>query len=410
MDYSNKKVLVLDTGLSCAHAERIARDVGEVWYWTDVFSKLKIEDYATGYGMEGVEKVMRPFKYIDKADLIYFTSEGYGDLADKLRKEGHTVFGAGEQGEELEFDRFKARQIQDKLGLPIQYTQKVKGLTKLTKYLEENGDVYVKPYIFRGTRETAHVDSPQSRKSLLRKLDARLGPMREEQVFICEDPVSGAIAECGFDILFNGKDAIKPYSFGVEKDGPYLLHFRDDLPAPLDKSLERISKLFKRINYQGAFSDEELLVSKKKSFIIDWTARWAQPLSSIYTETWKNYTEVIFKVAQGEDVTIDTVAPFAGCLPIHSEEAINDWVFIDRKDPVHFKPVDNCQTKEGFFAVKGCSQVLNLIAWGDSTESVVGQLKELAGEVRGDDLQIETSGLDRVVDDIKTMGKNGIDF
>jgi hypothetical protein len=412
-DYSKENVLFIDTGIACAHAQRIAEDVANVWYFTPVFHGFpKVEDYANGYGLPGVEKVMRPHKYIEKADLIYFGDIGNGDWADLLRSQGHTVFGPGEQGEELEFNRYKARQIQDKLGLPIQYTARVKGLSKLADYLGKNKDVYVKPHIFRGTKETTHVSNERIANTLIKKLGARLGPMAEEITFICEDPVKGAICEPGFDIVFNGKEAIKPYSFGLEKDGPYLMHYRDDLPSSFQKTLDRITPLFKKINYRGAFSDEELIVSPRKSYPIDFTCRWPFPLSTIFCETWKNYTEVIFKVAAGEDVRIDNIAEYAGCLPLKSEEAEKDWLWVDinKENEHHVRPIFGCQTKDGSHAVKGYAAALNLVAWGDSVKSVADQLKDLAHEVDAHDMQVEYSCLDDIIEDISKLEEIGVTF
>jgi hypothetical protein len=412
-DYSKKNVLFIGSGIDCTHAERMAQDVQNLWYFTPVFNGFpKIEDYANGFGLPGVEKIMRPHKYINKADLIVFGDIGNGDWADKLREEGHTVFGSGEKEEDLELDRFKARQIQDKLGLPIQYTEKKKGMTALTKYLEKNKDVYVKPFIFRGTRETTHVTNDRIMKELLKKLAARFGPMGEEVTFTCEDPVKDAIAEVAYGIVFNGKEAIKPYEFGLEKDGPYILHYRDELPAPIQNSLNRISKLLAKTDYRGAFSDEELVVSNKKSYPIDFTVRWAFPLSTIYCETWKNYTEVIFKCAQGEDVKIDVIAPFAGCLSLACEEAEKDWVWVDinKENERHVRPIYGCCTKDGYYAVKGYSVGINLIAWGGSVESVVSQLKDLAGSIDSHDLRVEYSRLDDIVSDIEKLNEIGIEF
>ena len=418
MTYSNKKVLIIDTGMSCMHAERIARDVGHVYYWSPVFTGFpKIEDYANGYGLDNVERVLYPFSHVDKVDLIVIMDVGYGDIADFLRKHGHVVFGAGSACESLEFDRFKARQIQEKLGLPVQFTVQKKGLTKLTEYLtdpkEKNWkDTYIKPNIFRGMRETTHISDERQRDGLLRKLEARLGPMREAATFICEDGIKGAIAEPGFDILFNGKEAIKPYSYGLEKDGPYLMHYRDDLPGPLQNSLDKLSPLFKKLNYRGAFSDEELVISKNKSYIIDFTCRWAQPLSHIFTETWKNYTEVIFKVASGDECHIEVEAPFGGCLPLRSDETKHDWLWVDRhnENKKNVKLCYGCQSKEGYHAVKGYGTPVNLIAWGKSVEDVVTQLKDLASEITAHDLDIETSGLDAITADIDKLKEIGMDF
>lgn len=412
MDYSKSNVLIIDQGLGCSFAERLARDCANIRYWTPVYTSFpKIEDFAKGYGFKGVEKVTKPFKYIDDADLIVFPDLGYGDMADHLRKIGKTVFSAGDAGEELELERYKARQIQDRLGLPTQYTAKIKGIDKLEKYLTENKGVFVKPR-FRGTRETTHITDEMSAEMLIKKLRARYGPMSEELDFVVEDEIRNSVIEYGMDVFHNGKDFIKPYLSSIEKGAPYLGHFREDLPPSLQNTMNKLNPLFQKINYRGAFSTEELLTSKKKSYLLDWTSRFGFPFTSLYTEAIKNFTEVIFSVARGEDVTIDPIAPWVGALPIQSEEGNHDWLYVERskKATTNIKPLYGCEIKGKMFAVKGFETVANVIAWGDSPKSVVNWLKDLTKEVNGYDLAKETSKLDEILDDIKTLKEMGIDL
>jgi hypothetical protein len=53
---------------------------------------------------------------------------------------------------------------------------------------------------------------------------------------------------------------------------------------------------------------------------------------------------------------------------------------------------------------------INLIAWGGSVESVVSQLKDLAGSIDSHDLRVEYSRLDDIVSDIEKLNEIGIEF
>jgi hypothetical protein len=414
MSYSNKNVLVIDNGgLGIVHAERIARDVNHCWYWTffkDAFPK--IENYAIGYGIGNIEKIMHPFEYIDKADLIYFTDIGWGDLVDYLRKQGKIVFGSGLKTQELEDDKFLAKKVQSSLGLPIPYTKRIKGLSNLTAYLNANTDVYVKPYVFRGTRETTRVNSKYIRESLINRLHSRLGPMKDDVVFVCEDAIKHSIIETGFDIVLNGRKAIKPYLFGIESKGTYLAHYVNKLPEPISTTLDKVSTYLCDNNYRGAFSDEELVVSKDKSFMLDWTCRWAHPLSAIFTEVWRNYTEVIFKCASGEDATIDIAGEYVGCLPITSEEAIEEWLPLDinGNNATNVKVCYACRTKNGIYSVPGFPVVMKVIAWGKTIDSVKSKLVDIAKEINAHDIDINTSSILNIDESIHAMERHGIIF
>jgi len=428
-DYSKKNVLAISTGIDCAIVAKLSESVNNCWLYTPHGSSFpKIEDYAKGFGLANIEKVMKPYKYIGKADLIFFGDIGFGDMAEALRddtparlfREGHDVFGAGDL-EELEENRFKARKIQEKIGIndpednPVQYTVEIPGVNKLEKYLNipENLPCFVKPYIFRGTKETSHITNRRKAQTLIKKLRARLGPLSEWQKFTVEEGIKDSICEYGNDLFHNGTTWILPYLVSIENEAPYIAHWREDSPTSLQHTLDMLDPFFKRANYRGAFSTEELLMPDLiHSKLIDWTTRFLQPAGSGYSEWITNLTEVIFKVARGEDVTIETVAPFVGALPMNAEEASNDWldIYVEDEYKKHFKPVYGCFADDQLWAVKGFSTAITAIAWGKSPKAVVNQLKDLVEHVDADDLEKETSKLDEILENIEMLEQKGIEF
>ena len=414
-DYSKANVLCIDTlmGMSGDHAQRISRDVANCWHYTPTATGFpQFKDYCSGMGLGDVKKVteIEMWKCVEKADLIYFLDVGFGGMAQHLRDEGHIVFGAG-INEQLEYQRFKARKIQDTLGLPIPHTVQIKGIDNLRRHLKNEKNVYVKHDIYRGSRETFFAKDLDSVELDIHKLEAEFWPDRKNHLFMVEDKIGGCIAEVGFDLYHNGTSFIKPYLVGIEHKAPYLGRFVDDLPMPLKKSAAKLEAFFKKVGYRGAFSDEEIVVSEKKSFIIDFTCRYAQPLSAIYTEVIKNYTDLVFKVAQGEDVEIENIAEYVGCLNLNSEDASKNWLEIDFPEKLsnHIKPILGCKSDGKLYAVKGFSTVVCLIAWGNSPEGVAGQLKDLMGEVNAYDLEKESSAIDDILSDYGKLKEAGIE-
>ena len=421
MPYSDAIVYCIGTGLECAIVERLSLDVKECRYWTPVFIGFpKIEDYAKGFGLGKIKKEMEiDLKAMDKADLLFFGDVGFGKLAQYYRDKGKAVFGAG-MNEELERDRFKAKQIQVKLGIndekenPIPYTVQMKGVNALEKYIieEKHYGIYVKPFTFRGTKETRHITQEREAVVLVKKLRARYGPMEDEEWFLVEEEVPNTIVEYGLDLFHNGNTFIKPYCVSIENEAPWIGHFRDDAPPSLQHTIDKLNPFFKRTNYRGAWSDEELLVDKEHSKLCDWTCRFLQPGASAYTEGIKNFTEVVFKVAQGEDVTIEPAGPWIGALPLNAEEALHDWLDLYPEEEVkqHFKPVYGCRNNGQLSAVKGFMTAVTVIAWGNSPEGVVDQLKELTGHIQAEDLEKETSKLDEILDSIGKLKEIGVDL
>jgi len=408
----DKKVLVWDAnGLGVEHAIRLSLDFGKIWYycpWQTGFPV--IESYALGYGMEGIEKILYFENYIDQADLIYFIDTGKGDLAHFLRGKGYRVFGGG-AGERLENERFKARKLQKALGLPTQKTVEVKGTSKLKKYLKDHKDQYVKFDIFRGTLESFYSKDYDSVETLLDEIEAGFGPLKEEYSFMVEESVPDAV-EVGSDTFFNGTKFIEPCLWGIESGVAYIGTYENH-PSVYKKTLNKLAPVLAKANYHGAFSTEERTVRKDRSYLVDITARYPYALSLIYTESIKNYSEVVWKVAGGEDVELIPRAKYCALLPLESPHASDHWLRLcfDSKLRHKIKLQRCCKVDDYYYCVKGMPNGVLIISLGNTINKCINDIERTVNEVSAHELKKEgVDVLNKIKDQINALNAMEINF
>jgi hypothetical protein len=130
------------------------------------------------------------------------------------------------------------------------------------------------------------------------------------------------------------------------------------------------------MDYRGALSSEERIVNDKEHFFMDFCARIPAPLGQIYPIAIKNWSELIYKIGKKEDCQIDCDFKYVGAFALTSEHASEHYLKIKVKekdlDTVRFQMVE--QNKDGYFAVKGNSSVVVLVAGGDNYKEVLKKL------------------------------------
>jgi hypothetical protein len=380
------KFLIWDTNLATAHAERLKEDGHKVKYFTFWAGTgfPDFMDYVPGKGM--VDKSIYFFDDLDWADIIYFPDCGMGDLVDHLReKDKKIVWGAG-RGEELELQRWRAIEIMDELKIPHPPSELVVGVDKLEEYLRKIKEpVYVKFDIFRGNQETFGFPKyvPKYDKVLELKLSGLridFGPFYNEMPFVVQKKV-GEI-EPGYDLIFNGEKFLEPCAYGFEIKGAGCQIERfvptiDDLPEPIKETAVKLIPYLKEVNWRGAISNEGRIGkdTNGKLAVIDWCARWFYPGSAMYTieDLIGNYSEIIEKVAKGEDVKIDVKYPYAFAMTLETNDALKNWVDIsfDKKwrNRIRFRIA--CQKDDIYWAVPGFESVVTIVGLGDSPQEAV---------------------------------------
>ncbi len=135
--------LVWDLGLYVEHANALWKNKDDrVLYftpWANAFPKYI--DYAVGKNFEHLEKILYFWDYVDKADCIVFFDVHGNDIANYLKKiyPDKSIYGSG-LGERLENNRWALKKVIKKLGLPLQKSVHLKGVTELRNYLKTNPD------------------------------------------------------------------------------------------------------------------------------------------------------------------------------------------------------------------------------------------------------------------------------
>jgi hypothetical protein len=160
-------------------------------------------------------------------------------------------------------------------------------------------------------------------------------------------------------------------------------------------------------------STEERTKDGNKSYIIDFTARFPYSLSLTYTESIKNYSEVIWKVASGEEVTLEPAAKYVVCAPIESPHAEKSWLRLnfDEKLRHKIKLQQACKMGGHYYCVKGNRNGALIMSTGDDYLKCIEDIKNTAEEVNAHELSRDgIMSLYGIVSDLKKLKKLGIKF
>jgi phosphoribosylamine-glycine ligase len=399
--------LIYDFGEASEHAVKLARDGNSVRYFTPFAGvSPQFVNYSLGLGLEKIEKVKDFFDNIDWADVIMFPDVQAADLAGYLKHKGYNVFGSDSAGAKLEQTRFETRQLQYRLGIPTQKTIKVNGVEGIRKYLfgelqrgdfefiegqegireflKQKGDVFIKLDRFRGDIESFYAKDYDSVEMILDKIEMDLGPFKDAYHFIIEEKLEGI--EPGFDLFFNGTEFLKPYLWGYEyHKGVYIGIYTDEMPYPLRFIADKLAPYLKKINYRGALSIEAIIDKKGRPFLIDICARFPYPLSLIFTESLKNYSEIINGISQGiNPLKLDVAGKYIGCLPVKSAYYNKYWekLSFDPKLRIgnpSIKLQENAFINGNYYSVKGANDIVaTFVSYGDTIDEVVNKLYDIS--------------------------------
>lgn len=323
-DLSNKTVLFWDASGSYTHiAESVVGDFGRVLVYTPYESGFPIpKNFLPGYGVEGLERVgvgqdIEDFwDGVEIADLVVFTDVGNFGLQEYLRSQNVPVFGSG-RGGRLEQDRLYLKSACRKLGLDCADYFSIRGIDQLRQYLmgtdeqEPAGRCFVKLSYFRGVGETFEHDPEDlpNTRSRLREIEEDAYPYTERMDFVVEKPIDDEpCIEVGIDTYC--ADGLFPdtimWGYEADKDNCYV-GTMGKLPERLAQVATRLSPELNRCGYRGPLSTETR-ECQKKSYFIDFTARFPEPPSSLQAKMIRNNAEIMYEAAHGRIVEPDYLA------------------------------------------------------------------------------------------------------
>ena len=417
--FKEMRLLVFDSsGDNVEHAVRLAKDCKEVYYYTAWEESARFSGYAIGMNMaDNLIKVNDFFQPINDGlvDWVLFFDIGAGGMCHYLREENKIpVYGAG-LSEDLETNRFETRKLQKqlKLILPKHKTAQVIGIKELEKFIEANPDKYVKLDIFRGDKESFPAKDVRSIQGDLTELECATGPLSEERPFMVEDVIEAKV-ETGIDAFFNGQEVLRPYLIGIEHGVPYIGRAYEKGPPYMEDFIQKVTPTLQEKNHRGAFSVEQKVINRYLAMPIDWTMRNPSPLSIIYTEWIKNYTEVLWACTNSLPIKIETASKYVMGVNLKCSHADHNWLALElnEKDRNKIKLFGCCKDQDGFYhIVKESSGGIYLVIMGNNLEKMLADVEETAKKVDGRDVdKTPIYELYKIMEDIKEFRKMGIDF
>jgi len=324
------KVLVFGTGIELSPVLGLATAGHEVYYYTDYISPYpSFDDFATGYGFNGVKKVHNFFSYIDKVDKIVCFDAYGGDLFDFLAKKGYDTFGGG-LATELELDRKFLKAVLKSAGIPVPPYEIVKGFKNIKP------PCVVKLSIFRGSAETFIINNEAEKRNYETKLRKEFGDFLNNMEFIVEEKLEldDRFVEAGIDAVFDyERGFIFPLMCGVEyKKGVYIGRVCEnfaEVPKPLQDTILRLDPVLKKLRYRGFISTEEFIDPRGSAhYFLDITVRMPYPLGLGYRYAMTNFADVVLNKAEPQFRNKYYVV-----VPLKFEEAKDYFVYVDTPDP-----------------------------------------------------------------------------
>ena len=389
-------------------------------------------NWATGYPVFKDFAVGLDFEYLNKKDkhnnpLLFWDEVLKGnwdcvanfdvhsqDEIVAIRKffPDKSVWGSG-RGEKIEADRIFLKQLIEAVGLPVNPYKIVKGITALKEYIKSNPKKYVKLNIFRGDVESFFAKDLEYNRADFLRTEQSLGPKAEDTMFICEEPIETDV-EIGFDGFFNGVNYGEKCFCGIEyHKNLYIAKVmeHDELPTPIYETMEALQPILEKMDYRGAISTEEKIVSDSKHYLLDICSRLPAPLSALYPVKIRNWAEFVYKTGLKQDCKMDIKAKYVGAFAISSMRGNTEYLPINVKksdrDKVRFQSV--CMLDGKYHGVKGNETMAVLIADGETKEEVVDKIKEYSKlvECPGGDTD-SVDGIDKILEIFDDCEKSGI--
>lgn len=419
MNLSNEVALVCTHGLFVSMAQRLARDFGKVYLCVPhTHSSFPTMNGALlGYGMDNVELVDSVFfDKFDEVTIFVFPDLEFSDEQLYLESIGKRVWGS-RKGEEIEMFRDLCKEEMAKLGLPLQPWKKIVGMDALREHLKANANQFVKLNRWRGHFETFKSVDYDTSKVKLDEIEHKMGGNVVLAEFMVEDELPDCV-ETGIDTFCI--DGMYPQKtiIGFEcKDLGYIGQFMEweNIPPILREWNEKMGPVFAKYGYRGWLSNELRVTEDLAAYMIDATCRAPSPPSELFQEQYANFSEIIWKGANGEMPMPVAAAKWGVEIILRSSWAEKNW------QPVTFDPkfanqvkLFNAECVDGQWFIVPQDEELKeigaIIGLGDTLESAVENAKEVAATIKGFGIDIPEGSIDKAKEQIAKLAEFGLDF
>lgn len=407
--FGDKTVCIVDHGLFSHLAEVLVGSFARILYfshWQQAFPRSN--SLLPGSGFDGVERIDEIWSHIDAIDLFIFPDIFDGPLQVYLRNMGKRVWGSG-LAERLETRRSDSKKWLRQIGLPVGPYRALNGTAELRRHLQLHDDQFVKNNT-RGDMETFHAETYDIIEPRLDELDYQLGAKKDFTEFVVEDPIDAKV-ECGFDGFTIDGQFPGESLFGVEtKDSGYVgeVVLGGTLPGAVSFVNQKLSPLFKQLNYRGFWSSEIRVSRDGTPYLIDPCCRMASPPGELYAYLIENLPEVIWEGAGGNLVQPRWKFRWGAQLILRSAWAETGW------QPIEFDPALREHVKLHYGARLGgrdyyvpqnipMPEIGAVVAGGDTKEQAIRNVTKIAEQIRGYDIKFDVGALEKASEGMEAL-------
>lgn len=340
-----------------------------------------------------IDKIDNWESHKDWADVIIFDDVEFGEIADKLRRNGKLVIGGSAYTDRLEMDRDYGQTELKKYGINTLPQWQFANYDEAIDFIEKNPERYAfKPSgnVPSSGKELSFLGQEEDGKDLLELLRQNKNIWQKKApVFQLQKFVSGV--EVAVGAFFSGQDFILPINVNFEHKrvfpgdiGPFsgemgTLMFWSEPNKLFRMTLEKMKPALIESGYVG-YIDINCIVNGKGVYPLEWTARFGYPTIQIQLEgILTPVGEWLYKLASGENFELKTKKGFQIGVRIlvptfFSNTKDKESIEIYRDLPILFKKsgnldgihIEDIKTEDGAWRIAGESGCL-LVVTGSGT-------------------------------------------
>lgn len=254
--------------------------------------------------------------------MIVFDFVGFGEIAEKLRKQGKQVIGGTVYTDKLELDREFGQHELKRLGVSVLPHWHFDSFAKAIHFVSANPARYVvKPNSFHNEKELLFVGQEEDGQDVLcllkhykKALSAKISDLQLQR------HVAGV--EIAVGAFFNGKEFTKPICVNFEHKklfdgevGPSTgemgtLVYWDESPLVFEQTLEKFKGALQQSGYVG-YIDLNCMVNSHGIRPLEFTSRFGYPTISIQMEGVESpWGDFLFSLSRGEPCSLKTKKGF----------------------------------------------------------------------------------------------------
>jgi hypothetical protein len=417
VEFQDKTVCVVDSGVFAEIARSLSKTFGKVYYtspWvTDYPSSYKTE---LGEGFPDYERVDDIWDIVDDVDLFVFTDLHQGSLQEYLTAQGKRVFGS-RNADELECERTTAKQHFGELGIPQAPYEVVTGMKALRAYIKSRGDdkLWVKINRTRGDTETFSVEGYDLAKNRLDVMEAEFGPIAERRDFVVEDNLPDTLDIAIDTYCIDGQYPERAMLGLEQKDQGYVCAVKDwaEMPPDLVDIYDKLSPTLESYKYRNLFALESR-VGKSGMWLADPCCRFGSPVSELELDLISNLPEIMWYGAEGVMVQPKYKARFGCEVLIKSAWSPEKPMLIqfpeEYRDQIKLRYAAQFGSETWILPQNSGEEVGAIVAYGNSLEECMDEVNEIGSQVKGTQLSVTTGSMDDLNGSLKDLASWGINF